>query len=363
MAEDDTDKSTAEERPVIPLMTWEDYENGKEGPLNLPGFTEMPALAERVFFILAREWRASVKSGKPRSKERVLHEATIVLSCLLLTVRWGGTFTRLVMLEISTNRNVYRVDDGGRWLDDLAWDLCRYLLADLTSRKSMTDVIETLVANLDHHRSAIRIWIMDLTWLFRAHIPVVYIKATVDALLKNLADTLIGPFQSAALASRFFITSEAFFTHAQQFRPPATFKDQYEACLSDLKSTLPTAIAPFLETENQCWQLITETIFGKLFVPFALPPAFVGKDLFPHLACPEPSSLPALTPAQAGLLSRLGHIWHTRYTRRELDMLVSLPWNQLPPRLKDKTIRYHDDPSSLKRPEDWPTLGTPEDKD
>jgi len=363
VTEQDPEEATAEETPVIPLMTWEEEENGKEGQLNLPAFTDMPTLAERAVIHLAREWRESVVTNKPHNKQQGAREETIILACLLLSVRWGSAFTTLPLREVDRNSHLNRGDYGFAWMDSLGWDLCRYALSDPLDRRHLNRTIEILVANLAHGSSSVRLWVMDLGWLVKPLVPVLFIEATVNALLKNLADTLVGPMQAAALAARFFLVPEDFISFASRFRPPATFNNQYAARLADLKSTLHSASAPFVETENQCWQIITDAILGKLFVPLKLPPAVEGKDLFPHLACPEPSALPALTSAQTGLLSRLGHIWHTRYTRRELDMLVSLPWNQLPQRLKDKTIHYHDDPASLKRPEEWPTLGSPEDND
>lgn len=361
-AEENGELEASENRPQpLPLMTWEEAENGKQGQLNLPAFTEMPTLAERAFILLAREWRKSVQSNEPLTNLQAIREQKTIWACLFLAVRWGQTFTALPAKEVGANQWSCRHKSTYGWLDRHAWDLCEYCLLKTPRSSPPIRVIDQLVAALSHEDSSARKRVFDFVWLAVPKIPAAYTVAAVQALLKDVAGTLRWHSHAAALASRFFNTRTCFITYAEQFQPPAEYARQYAERLGKMERRLADICTPFVEIENQCWQLITETIFGKLFVPFALPPAFEGKDLFPHLAYPEPSSLPALTPAQTGLLSRLGHIWHTRYTRRELDMLVSLPWNQLPLRLKDKTSRYHDDPSSLKRPEDWPTLGTPEE--
>lgn len=364
VAEEEHDELEAtEDRPQsVPLMSWEEEESGKEGQLNLPAFTDMPTLAERAFILLAREWRKSVRSNEPLTNIQAIREQKTIWACLLLAVRWGHTFTSLPAREVGSNQWSGRHNNKFGWLDRQAWDLCEYCLLKTPRSSPPIRVIDQLVAALSHEDSSTRKRVFDFVWLAVPKIPAAYTVAAVQALLRDVAGTLRWHSHAAALASRFFNTRTCFITYAQQFQPTTEYAQQYAERLGKVERRLADVCTPFIEIENHCWQLITETLLGKLFVPFALPSAFEGKDMFPHLAYPEPSSLPALTPAQTGLLSRLGPIWHTRYTRRELDMLVGLPWNQLPQRLKDKTRRFHDDPASLKRPEDWPTLGTPEEK-
>ena len=186
----------------LPLMTWEEYENGKDGQLNLPGFTDMPTLAERAFLLLAREWRASKRSSQERTKAQGAREETAVLSCLLLANRWGRTFTPLPSNEVQTNRHAHGAGANFHWLDDLAWDLCTYALSDDTERQRQNGTIESLIANLSHHSSSIRGWILDLAWLTHREIPAIYALQAVNELLKNVA--VCSCDCSAALASRFF---------------------------------------------------------------------------------------------------------------------------------------------------------------
>ena len=268
-----------ESSPSRSLMTWEEYENGKDGQLNLPGFTEMPTLAERAFLILAREWRASKFSSQERTKAQGAREEISVLSCLLLASRWGRTFTPLPLNEVQTNRYKHSTSATSQWLDDLAWDLCTYALSDETERQSRT--IESLIANLSHHSSSIRGWILDLAWLAHSELPTLYARQAVNELLKNVAVCCCDC--SAVLAARFFLKSDDFVEYACQYRPPAGYEAQYEKNVKRLKGELPLSQQAFAHTESECWTLISETLFASYFVPHRLHPAFSRQDLFEHL--------------------------------------------------------------------------------
>lgn len=268
-----------ESSPPRPLMTWEEYENGKDGQLNLPGFTEMPTLAERAFLILAREWRTSKLSSKERTKAQGAREEITVLSCLLLATRWGRTFTPLPLNEVQTNRYKHSTNANFQWLDDLAWDLCTYALSDETERQSRT--IESLIANLSHHSSSIRGWILDLAWLAHRELPALYARQAVNELLKNVAVCCCDC--SAVLAARFFLKSDDFVEYACHYRPPASYEDQYENNVKRLKGELPLLQQAFAQTESECWTLISEILFASIFVPHRLPPTFSRQDLFEHL--------------------------------------------------------------------------------
>jgi hypothetical protein len=260
-------------------MTWEEYENGKDGQLNLPGFTEMPTLAERAFLMLAREWRASKLSSQERTKAQGAREENTVLSCLLLASRWGSTFTPLPMAEVQTNRYKLGTSTAYQWLDDLAWDLCAYSLSDETERQSLT--IESLIANLSHDSSSIRGWILDIAWLSRIELPALYARQAVNELLKNVAVCCCDC--SAALAARFFLKSDDFFEYASQYRPPASYETQYKNNLNRLKVDLQLSRQSFMHTESECWTIISEKLFSSFFAPHRLPPSFNVDDLFAHL--------------------------------------------------------------------------------
>jgi len=265
----------------LPLMTWEEYENGKDGQLNLPGFTDMPTLAERAFLLLAREWRASKRSSQERTKAQGAREETAVLSCLLLANRWGRSFTCLPLNEIQITRHTHRKDNSFDWLDDLGWDLCTYALSDDAARQRQRLTVESLIANMSHGSSSVRGWILDLAWLAQGEIPAIYARQAVNELLKNVA--VFCCVCSVALASRFFLKPDDFLAYARQFRPPTDYEKQYERNLDRLKGELGPSQLGFSQTESECWRLITETLFVSFFVPHRPPPAFTGQDLFEHL--------------------------------------------------------------------------------
>jgi len=265
-----SDKHTedTEEIRCSPLMTWEEEEAGKIGQMNLPEFTEMPTMAERIFLRLAREWRSSVRSTQNRTKEQGSHEETLLLACLMLAVRWGRAFTPLPMKEIALNRYTYKPGGSSyEWLDQLAWDLCEYALSNEHDRQSQHRTIESLVANLSHGTSSIRIWIVDLAWLFLPEIPLIYNRAAVNELLKNLTSALVYWDSSAALASRFFATPGDFFDYASRVAPPSAWEEQYTERLRSLRTGLTVLDNLFSRLEKDCWDVIVPAFMDKKFVP------------------------------------------------------------------------------------------------
>lgn len=269
MAVDDHTEVTQEMRYSPPLMTWEEEEAGKTGEVNLPGCTEMPTMAERAFMRLARDWRSSVSAEQDRTQEQGWHEDTLVLACLLLVVRWGRGFTSLPKNEIMINRHTHRRDYGGDWLDDLAWDLCEYALLNDYDRQIQHRTIEALVANLSHDKSSIRVWIVNLAWLFFSEIPAIYNRAAVNELLKNVATAIIYWNNSAALASRFFVSPGDFLDYAYQARPSKGWDDQYTDRLNSLKGELTTGHELFSHLEKTCWDVIVPAFMDKKFVPLS----------------------------------------------------------------------------------------------
>ncbi len=267
--------------PPPPLMTWEAYENGKHGQLNLPGFTEMPTLAERAFLLIARAWRSSIRSPQAKTKAQGAREETALLSCLLLATRWGRTFTPLPLDEIWQNRYTHRQDNHFQWLDDLAWDLCTYSLSDETERLRRNPTIETLIANLSHESSSVRAWTLDLAWSAHGEIPALYARQALNELLQNVAVYCCD--SSAALASRFFLKPDDFLEYARQYRPPSDYQQQYARNMDRLAGVLRLSNQAFAKTESDCWSLIAGELFASFFVPHRLPPAFTGHDLFEHL--------------------------------------------------------------------------------
>lgn len=76
---------------------------------------------------------------------------------------------------------------------------------------------------------------------------------SAERLLKNLADTLSGPFMAAGLAARLFDKEDDFLSFARTFTPPDSFEEQYQNRLKRMEEYgIQTVQAPFWETEAIC---------------------------------------------------------------------------------------------------------------
>jgi hypothetical protein len=235
-------------------MSWEEIERGTPGQLNLPTFTPAPVVAERVFLTLARQWHNQVAKAQ---KETPLPSDTdqFALACLILSVEHGPCFTGVALDQMARNLNIAKWHRPSAWYDQLPWKLCR---ACQFQDPVSTDAVEELVANLDHHNSTIRWWMMELGWFV---VPWLDPVEAPSKLLKNLADTLGGPFEAAGLASRFFDTPDSFFTFARHFTPPSSFEEQYKERLKFVEETGVAAMqAHYWELEAKVRKTIGENI-------------------------------------------------------------------------------------------------------
>lgn len=166
------------------------------------------------------------------------------LACLLLAVEWGSEFTNVAQ-QMESNRVQAAMRRDVSWMDELSWKLCQ--CAACEPPLSELDAVQELTANLDHHNSAIRCWMLELGWFTATWLNPV--EASVR-LLKNLADTLIGPLMAAGLAARLFKDTDSFMAFAHDFQPPATFEDQYADRLRIVEEQgIISCQAPFWRTE------------------------------------------------------------------------------------------------------------------
>ena len=187
---------------------------------------------ERAFLVLAREWRE--ESRKIRAEQCLSAQAdTLAKACLLLAVEWGADFTDAARSEMEANRAMAESRRKPSWIDELPWRLC--LTSHIPQPPSDEPAVWELTTNLDHHNSSIRIWMMQLGWMVVPWIDPV--EATVR-LMKNLADTLSGPFMAAGLAARFFEIKgkpERFLSFAKAVKPSDRFENQYHDRLEQVK--------------------------------------------------------------------------------------------------------------------------------
>lgn len=255
-----------------PSLSWEDLETGKPGQLAL--FTPFPIVAERAFLALARQWHVDVQAV---AKNTRLPRAVdiLALSCLLLAVEWGSEFTDVAWRQMEANWKAAAGHRDVSWHDELPWQLCE---APLMMKKPPSETlgVKKLIVNLDHHNSSIRCWMMEIGWIARSWLAA---PEAMPLLLKNLADTLGGPFLAAGLAAALVSTVDEFWTLARDFKHNDDgFAKQYADRLKFVKDYgILEVQAPFWNLEARCRKVIADAVLGLRLVPPGRqqgPPAF-----------------------------------------------------------------------------------------
>jgi hypothetical protein len=214
-------------------------------------------MAERAFLALARAWAAQAQNTQqghplPRSADE------LALACLLLAVEWGADFTEVAWRQMEINREKATMRRDVSWMDELSWKLCQ--CAAHTPPYGELDAVQELTANLDHHNSSIRCWMMELGWFAAGWLNPVEAS---DRLLKNLADTLMGPLMAAGLAARFFDDADSFLAYARDFEPAAEFVEQYRDRLRIVEERgIPSCQAFFWRIEAKYRQSIERCALG-----------------------------------------------------------------------------------------------------
>lgn len=250
-------------RPVPSRVTWEELEDGREGQLGFPGLSSAsaPTIAERAFLTLAREWH--VEAERTPKDHRLPHSADILaLSCLLLSVEWGAEFSAVATRQMETNRLLVANRMTVSWDDELSWELCA---ASRLTFPMESPAAQLLTANLYHHKSSIRIWMMEIGWFAR---PWLDPDEATRRLLDNLATTLGEPFMAAGLAARFFATNDDFLAFAHSYAAPSAYQEQYRDRLSFITGYGILQIqAPFLQLDCECRQAIEQASLGLRLTP------------------------------------------------------------------------------------------------
>ena len=203
-----------------PMLNWAEREDGLPRQPTLPGLSDRPLLAERVFFSLARRWHEAFAAiARDKAPPRAVDE--FALSAVLLACEHGAAFTHVAWEQVQANINLAEMRIIP-WVDRLPWRLAN--AARLTDRAISTEV-EELLCNLDHHNSALRIWAMELAWMVRSWLER---EAALPRLLENVAGTLAGIEMAWGLARELSSSEEDFQTAIEGWQPKA-FADQYRA--------------------------------------------------------------------------------------------------------------------------------------
>lgn len=210
---------------------------------------------ELGFLELAWEWNtAAVQAGQ----DNILpSEADLpALACLLISKERNSFLGVASRGVIEANYNL-RKDTRFKICDSLIWELCA---ACFKREPSKSSAMSSLVFLLGHPNSGLRIWGMELGWIFRDWLPA---KRVVPILFKNVANTLGGVDEAAGLAAAFFESEDSFFEAAEAFEPPSKFESQFADRIKEAKQHGAAHYqSPFLQSEARIRKLIEDRCFG-----------------------------------------------------------------------------------------------------
>jgi hypothetical protein len=216
----------------------------------LLSLADVPPPAERVFIRLARQWQegfAAVEReyAPPRSVDE------LALAAVLLAREHGASFTNVAWQQ--TEANIALAEKRAvSWIDRLPWRLAH---AARLTEPGQSQELNELDCNLNHHNSAIRIWMMELAWLVR---PWLERDTALPRLLENVAGTLAGTAMAWGLAGALFDSAELLHAAAEIWRPE-DFAEQYakRVALFKAEGLLATQVF-FWKTEAACRHLIAD---------------------------------------------------------------------------------------------------------
>lgn len=250
---------TATAVPLVPpVLSWEEIEAGADGQLPLPGVVEKPTIAERVFLSLARSWaRQFDEEPENRPPSRTVDE--LALCALSIAKDYGPQFTIVAQRQIAANIELTHQRGSGGWLDRMPWSLTQ--MCSLQPPKDCGQVQE-LVANINHHNSVIRVWMMEIAWVIRSRLPQ---EKVLPILLENVASTLAGVDMAWGLAAALFEDRTSFDNAAAAWLPQSHFDKQYVERAQDLKDQTFACQAGLWKLEANLFRRIIGFALGNAY--------------------------------------------------------------------------------------------------
>lgn len=239
--------------PLPPMLSWQEVESGLDGQLPLPSIVERPSHAEKAFLSLARTWAQQytpLPKNHPPSRDLDL----MALSALVLAFDSKENFTDIAHQEIQNNISLCNNHGSIGWMDSILWSLMQVRHKSNLHECSQMD---QLVANLNHHNSAIRIWMMEIAWIMRTRLPR---DRVLPLLLENVASTLGGVDKAWGLAAVLFEDRAAFLKAANNWSPENDFNDQYAERVEQLKDKTFACQAPFWKLEATIYRQLSQTL-------------------------------------------------------------------------------------------------------
>lgn len=263
MDEPDSDFINNHKHP--PMLNWKERETGLPGQPPLPSLEDRPSKAEMIFLSLSNEWKKGV-TAKDAKKDYYLpwDLDELALSCLLLARDYGSSFTEVAKQDMDANITLLE-KPLITWIYKLPWQLAT---ASMDENPENSYAVDALVANLNHHNSSIRTWMVEIGWLVRK-----WLKAehSLDPLLENIASALVGVEISWGLAASLFENQDDFYEAAKSWELPENvnhFKSQYDDRCNELSKMGTTYMqGPLWKLEARCRQIITERSLSITHLP------------------------------------------------------------------------------------------------
>ncbi len=244
--------------PVPPVLSWEEIEAGAGGQLPLPGVFERPTMAERFFLALARPWAKQfdeVPENHPPSRQ----VDELALCALSIAHDYGLQFTTVAQSQIASNIELAHQHGNSGWLDRLPWQLTHMCTFQVSADCWQ---MRELMANLNHHNSAIRMWMMEIAWVIRSRLPQ---EEALPILFENVASTLAGVEMAWGLAAALFEDRTSFDSTAAGWLPQNHFDKQYVERAQQLKHETFACQAGFWKLEADLYRRISSLAFGSAY--------------------------------------------------------------------------------------------------
>lgn len=184
---------------------------------------------------LGREFLAALPQdcGPPLPAE----SDDLALACLLLAHEHGTRSPDRTTLALES---CLAAVSTRFWGDQLPW---RVALEFCRHNPSWRHSVGELTANLDHHNSSIRYWMLEIAWLVRDRLEP---DQAVPKLLNNVADTLLGWEAAAGLCAALHQDEGLFWISADAHKPQ-NHPEQYRQRLTDVRERGLPAFSAGLE--------------------------------------------------------------------------------------------------------------------
>ena len=144
------------------------------------------------------------------------------------------------------------------WDDTLPW-----MIADDAFNNVLNTGagIHVLINNLNHGKSDLRLWTMEIAWVIRKWL---HVDEALPKLFDNVASTIFHAGNAWGLASSLFSDTKDFYQAAEQYKPEDNLQDQYQERLRLFKENDPLYWqAYFWKVEAECRRCIQEAICGS----------------------------------------------------------------------------------------------------